>query len=77
MRDRQKRLERYMKQREMYLKAEEAVLTSQSYTIGTRTLSRADLAEIRKGIVYLDKKIDEIESSGGKRRAFRVIPRDL
>ncbi|MCI5882919.1 MAG: DUF6148 family protein [Clostridiales bacterium] len=77
MRDRQKRLERYMKQREMYLKAEEAVLTSQSYTIGTRTLSRADLAEIRKGIEYLDKKIDEIESSGGKRRAFRVIPRDL
>ena len=77
MRDRQKRLERYMKQREMYLKAEEAVLTSQSYTIGTRTLSRADLAEIPKGIEYLDKKIDEIESSGGKRRAFRVIPRDL
>lgn len=77
MRDRQKRLERYMKQREMYLKAEEAVLTSQSYTIGTRTLSRADLAEIRKGIEYFDKKIDEIESSGGKRRAFRVIPRDL
>lgn len=77
MRDRQKRLERYIKQREMYLKAEEAVLTSQSYTIGTRTLSRADLAEIRKGIEYLDKKIDEIESSGGKRRAFRVIPRDL
>lgn len=73
----QKRLERYQRQRELYLKAEEAVLISQSYTIGTRTVTRADLTEIRKAIEYLDEKIDELESSGGKRRVFRVIPRDL
>ena len=67
--EKQKRLERYQRQRELYLKAEEAVLISQSYTIGTRTVTRADLTEIRKAIEYLD--------SGGKRRVFRVIPRDL
>lgn len=46
--EKQKRLERYQRQRELYLKAEEAVLISQSYTIGTRTVTRADLTEIRK-----------------------------
>lgn len=75
--EKQKRLERYQRQRELYLKAEEAVLISQSYTIGTRTVTRADLTEIRKAIEYLDEKIDELESSGGKQRVFRVIPRDL
>ena len=58
--EKQKRLERYQRQRELYLKAEEAVLISQSYTIGTRTVTRADLTEIRKAIEYLDEKIDEL-----------------
>jgi hypothetical protein len=35
-----------------YLAAETAVLGSQSYEIGERKLTRADLAEIRQGIDY-------------------------
>ncbi len=34
----------------MYLEAERAVLTGQSYTIGNRTLTRANLATIRAAI---------------------------
>ena len=34
----------------MYLKAEKVVMTGQSYTIGNRSLTRANLAEIRKAI---------------------------
>lgn len=34
----------------MYLEAEKAVLSGQSYTIGERTLTRASLSEIRDAI---------------------------
>ncbi len=34
----------------LYLEAEKAVLSGQSYTIGNRTLTRANLATIRKAI---------------------------
>lgn len=34
----------------MYLEAEQAVLTGQSYTIGNRTLTRANLATVRAAI---------------------------
>ncbi len=71
------RLERYKRQREQYLRAEEAVLNAQSYKIGSREVTRADLAEITKMIEYLDQRIDSIESSGGKRQILRIIPRDI
>ena len=34
----------------LYVEAEKAVLSGQSYTIGNRQLTRANLAEIRKAI---------------------------
>ncbi|WP_295157160.1 DUF6148 family protein [Selenomonas sp. AE3005] len=34
----------------LYLEAEKAVLTGQSYTIGNRTLTRANLSSIRAAI---------------------------
>ena len=34
----------------MYLEAEKVVMTGQSYTIGNRSLTRANLTEIRKAI---------------------------
>ena len=34
----------------LYLEAERAVLSGQSYTIGNRTLTRANLSTIRKAI---------------------------
>lgn len=73
----QERLARYKKQCEQYLRAEEAVLNAQSYSIGSRTLTRADLGEIASRIEYLDHRVDTLERKGGKRQAFRVIPRDI
>lgn len=71
------RLARYKRQRDQYLKAEEAVLNAQSYSIGSRTVTRADLSEITKMIEYLDDRIETLESTGGKRQVLRVIPRDI
>lgn len=58
-----------------YYEAEIAILTSQSYTIGSRTLTRANLAEVRNAIRELEAEIRKLES--GTRRAKRVIPVDL
>lgn len=61
-----------------YLAAETAVLSSQSYSIGGRTLTRANLAEIRKGVeVWNDRLAAAIRSEalgGGRIFCRRVIP---
>lgn len=51
----------------------------QSYTIGSRNLTKFDLSELEDTILKWEKEVDELESvlSGGKRRkAVGVIPRD-
>lgn len=77
----EKRLKTYKTRLDLYYKAEAAILEgAQSYTIGSRHLTRADLAEIRKMISTLEDGVDELESqvSGGSRRkCIRVIPRDI
>lgn len=40
-----------------------AISTSQSYTIGKRTLTRADLPEVRKMLEWFDKLESELSSS--------------
>ena len=58
---------------EMYYEAERKILAgAQSYAIGNRQLTRANLAEIRKTISQLE---DELESLAGKSRgvARRVV----
>lgn len=63
-----------------WLNAELAVTTAQSYTIGSRVLTRANLTEIRNAIDYWNKKVNEIENiqkTGGRNRVRRVVPRDL
>lgn len=66
---------------ELYYQAERAVLSgAQSYTIGSRNLTRADLAEIRKMITSLEDDVAKLESAlagYGSRRCVRVIPRDV
>lgn len=74
---RKKRLERYKKRLEMYYEAEEAVLLNQEYTIGTKSLKRADLSTIRAAIKDLEKQVESLETAGGKNKAGRFIPRDL
>lgn len=70
------RLATYKARLKIYLEAEEAVLLNQEYTIGTKSLKRADLGTIRAAIKDLEKQIDALEA-GGKNKTFRFVPRDI
>mgnify|MGYP000957488386 CR=1 FL=1 len=62
-----------------YLEAEQSILVGgQSYKIGNRTLTRADLAEIRKQINSLISAGATVDDGQSSRvcRAKRVIMRD-
>ena len=64
----------------LWLEAEEAVAAGQSYQIGSRSLTRADLKAIREQMEYWAGKLSEAEAeekSGGRIGAFRIVPRDL
>ncbi len=61
-----------------YLAAETAVLTGQSYKIGERELTRADLEDIQAGIKIWNQRAKELATSpanGGRGRS--VIPRPV
>lgn len=74
----QLRLEEAKEMYRLWIDAEKALTTSQSYTIGTRTLTRVDLAEVREAIKYWLNEIAKLENlKTGAGRAWRVIPRDL
>lgn len=63
-----------------WLKAELEVTASQSYEIGTRSLTRANLGEIRKQIEYWKNQVAKLENiarNRGRNRAYRAVPRDL
>lgn len=63
---------------EAWLDAELAVTQGQSYSIGSRSLTRANLSEIRKQVDYWSAKVKLLESKNkGIRRTTRVIPRDF
>ena len=71
-----RRLERNAERLELYYEAERAILDgAQSYTIGTRNLTRANLAEITEMIETLETKVAEDEAAleaggrGGRRRS--------
>lgn len=53
----------------LYIAAEKAVLSGQSYQIGSRTLTRADLSEIRKGRAEWQQAVnkEQAQSQGGSR----------
>lgn len=63
-----------------WLEAEEAVTTGQSYQIGNRMLTRADLKQIREQMEYWAGKLAQAEAeekSGGRNRAYRAVIRDV
>lgn len=65
---------------DIWLNAEEAVSNAQSYSIGSRTMTKASLGEIRKSIDYWQGKVNALENiakTGGRNRIRRVVPRDL
>ncbi len=60
-----------------YLAAETAALSGQSYRIGDRMLTRADLADIRAGIDAWQARIVELANSTaatGRTRARTIVP---
>lgn len=66
----------FLKKRlEMYYEAEEKILQGQSYTIGSRTLTRTSLANVQSKIKELESEISALETRGNsKRRSVRIIP---
>lgn len=73
-------LEIAKKHLDAWLTAELEVTTHQSYTIGSRSLTKANLSEIRKQIEYWNDQVarlENIEKRGGRNRVFRAVPRDL
>jgi hypothetical protein len=58
-----------------YLAAEVAVLKGQSYTIGTRSLTRANLSTIVKERKYWQQMLANLQG-GGSMRVRRFLPRD-
>ena len=63
-----------------WLAAEESVATGQSYQIGTRMLTRADLKQIREEMEYWAQKLSEAEAeekNGGRDRLYHFVARDV
>ena len=51
------------------------VLAGQSYSLGSRTVTRADLSELRAFRKELQAEIDALEENGTTKRRFRrVVP---
>ncbi len=63
----------------MWLEAEAAVASGQSYAIGSRSLTRANLSEIAKRIDFWRNEVASLEAGNknGARRVMRAVPRDL
>lgn len=72
------RLTRVKNRLEMYYEAEEKILDgAQSYAIGSRNLTRADLGKIQDKIKELEAEKRLLESnSSGKRKVSRIVPVD-
>lgn len=61
----------------MWLDAERAISTGQSYKIGTRSLSRADLSIVASRIAFWRNEIEKLENGQRGLRVVRAVPRDF
>lgn len=58
----------------VWMDAEETLATSQSYEIGDRKLTRADLAEVGKRIEYWNNKVKVLSAvASGRNRTVYVV----
>ena len=75
------RLQMYRSRLEAYYAAEMAILEgAQSYKIGSRNLTRANLAEISDMIKYLEQRVaaeESAEKGKGRNKVTGIIPRDF
>ena len=61
-----------------YYEAESKILEGQSYSLGSRSLTRTNLREVQNMIRELEAKINSLETRGTtKRKVARIIPMDL
>lgn len=60
----------------MWLEAERAVATGQSYKIGSRSLTRANLSDITERIRFWRNELEKLENGRTGARVFRAVPRD-
>lgn len=58
-----------------WLEADLAVAQGQSYTIGTRTLTRAHSGEIRRNIQLWSDRLAQIKRKSSGPRTIQVVPR--
>jgi len=59
----------------LYLAAEDAVLTGQSYEISGRRLTRANLAEIRAGTDHWQSRVVTLSNqASGRSRSRTMVP---
>lgn len=64
----------------IWLAAEDAIATGQRYQIEDRSLTRADLYDVRKEIEFWANQLaicENEEKSGGSNRIYRFVPRDV
>lgn len=65
---------------EMWLEAEAAVSTGQSYQIEQMQLTRASLKQIRENIIFWENKVAEAEREErgrGRNRMYHFSPHDV
>nr|DAJ45206.1 MAG TPA: head to tail adaptor [Caudoviricetes sp.] len=55
------------KKLQKYLDAEDALLSSKSYKIGTRELTRLDLKEIQIGRAYWENELNKLDKKNNRR----------
>ena len=61
----------------LYYDAEKAILRgAQSYSIGSRNLTRADLSKVQDKIKELEAEVRALSKRGKTRRVARIVPVD-
>lgn len=64
----------------MWLEAEEEIALDQAYSIGSQSLTRADLGKVAQRLEYWRNRIavlENMQKGKGRSRIYRVIPREL
>lgn len=68
-------LEQAQAQLDKYLEAETKVLSGQAYEFAGRSLTRANLREITKGIEIWDRRVKELSAkSNGRGGSVTIVP---
>ena len=65
---------------EVWLEAELEIASHQSYALGSKSLTKANLGEVRKQLQYWKNEVARLENAKtrkGRSRIIRVVPRDL